>query len=280
MNRMEQLFVEPNQPVDGQSSAPDDRKTFDALAIAARELEASDFSEFEIAFAHACIFAKLDALQEPEDLAAANSHQEPEDLSAATSDATIERGNKRRLRSALALVAAAALVGYITLPMQAPPDEYQARSAQSIDRAPKPTVHVFCVRNQGDGVRFVGAAESPFGVVRCESTDDLKIAYENPDPQLRFVYVAALGADGDIRWYGPTPTEPEALGVSVTSKPTPIGQTRRLSINHPPGTYDVFAMFSPQPVGLDDFEAVMKRATLDGTATGQVIVRTTFEVRP
>ncbi|MEZ4458268.1 MAG: hypothetical protein R3E66_00805 [bacterium] len=279
MNRTERLFVEPDQPEDEFTSlndrktfddalAVDDRKTFDALAIAARELEESDFSQFEAAFAQASIFEKLDALQEPED------------LSVDAIEDTVGVRRKLRGRSVLALVAAAALVGYITLPIQSPPDEYQARSSTTVDRTPKPSVHVFCVHRQADELRFIGAAESPFGVVRCASEDDLKIAYENPDAQLRYVYLAGLGTDGEVRWYGPTPTQPEVLGVHVTSKPTPIGQTRTLSINHPPGTYDVFALFTPQPVALKDFEAEMKRIAHGGAATGQVIVRTTFEVRP
>lgn len=276
-NTLEQLFVEPND----SRTCGEDSPHFDKLAHASRALEGADFSTFEKHAAEASIFALLDAqeanTQEPEDV----NTQEPVDVERVL-QAPAANSNRGRIFAALGAVALALLV----LPFLANDDretsEWQARSAQTLPMRDLPRVKIYCVRQDVDSVDFVGQHESPFGAVTCDSNDDLKIAYENPDASLKFAYFAGVSETGETLWYGPTPVDPKPFSVGVTLKPAPIGETRRLAVNHPAGRYKVYGLFSPNRISFNEFESVVERIKISDDVSGfspAVLVRAEFEVR-
>jgi len=276
-NTLEQLFIEPND----SRTCGEDSTHFDKLAQASRALDGTDSSTFEKYAAEASIFALLDAqevaAQEPGDMAA----QEPGDLEHVL-QAPAANSNRGRVFAALAAV----VLALLSLPFLANDDretsEWQARSAQTLPMRDLPRVQIYCVRQDVDSVDFVGQHESPFGAVTCDSNDDLKIAYENPDASLKFAYFVGVGETGETRWYGPTPVDPTPFSVGVTVKPTPIGETRRLVVNHPPGRYKVYGLFSPNRISFSEFEAVVERMKISddrSSVSPAVLVRAEFEVK-
>ncbi len=268
-NTLEQLFVEPND----SRTCSEDSTRFDKLAHASRALESSDFSAFEKHAAEASIFALLDA-QEVDT-------QEPVDVERVL-QAPAANSNRGRIFAALGAVALALLI----LPFLANEDretsEWQARSAQTLPMRDLPRVQIYCVRQDVDSVDFVGEHESPFGAVTCDPNEDLKIAYENPDASLKFAYFVGVSVTGETLWYGPTPVDPTPFSVTVTHKPTPIGETRRLAVNHPAGRYKVYGLFSPNRISFSEFESVVERMKISDDMLGvspAVLVRAEFEVR-
>ncbi len=263
---LEKLFVEPSELRSGHSNAAH----FDSLAHASRALEGTDLSGFEISAAQASIFARLDA-------------QEPGDVEVVF-QAPAANSNRSRIFMAVGAVAIALLM----IPLFANDDretsEWQARSAQLVASRDLPKVHVYCVRSDDQNVAFIGQHESPFGVISCRPTDDLKIAYENPDSSLKFAYFAGLSSTRETLWYGPTPTDSTPFSVGITREPTPLGETRRLAVNHSAGRYDVVGVFSERLLTFSEFETMVERTKIKddqfGQTPGVVLVHAEFEVKP
>jgi hypothetical protein len=268
-NALEQLFVEPND----SRTRSEDSTHFDKLAHASRALEGSDFSTFEKHAAEASIFALLDSQN--------TNTQEPVDVERVL-QAPAANSNRGRIFAALGAVALALLI----IPFLANDDretsEWQARSAQTLPIREQPRVQVYCVQRDVDSLDFIGQNESPFGAVTCASNDDLKIAYENPDASLKYAYFVGVSATGETLWYGPTPVDPTPFSIGVTVKPTPIGETRRLAVNHSLGRYMVYGLFSPNRISFNEFESMVERMKISDDVSGvspAVLVRAEFEVK-
>ncbi len=131
------------------------------------------------------------------------------------------------------------------------PGEFQARSAASAAaHGPfaQPKLEVFCARKSAEGVELQGAKDAPFGLLRCPQDAELKLAYANPSPRLRYAAFFGVDQHGSIYWYGPTPAETGAVEVAHTSELRPFGESIRLAVNHRPGKVRVFGLFSVEPI--------------------------------
>lgn len=261
---LEQRFVDAgleDRAIGGGLSQAD-RSKFNALAVAARELEQSDFSKFEMDVAQDAIFAALDATDD------------------APAAPTVPDTSPSIRRARLGLVAAILVGGlsavvWSTLPND---EEFSVRSAALPPTDTLARVEAFCVTREAGELRFTGAAESPFGVLRCSQSDDLKFAYRLDTSGYQYLYVGGIAPDGSTTWYGPGVGD--AYHVSPQAELAPIGETRRLAVNHVPGTYTLVGVFSESPLARDEFERIlgMVKSGGDANTAGRHVSRSVFEV--
>lgn len=257
------LLPEELPPKSNQRLSDADKQThprnFNTLAHAARSLEKNNFSRFELDFAEQAIFAQLDTAKAP------------------------NRSKWLKITGGLAAAVVATWTFSIVSTVQET-EPWTARGSTHITRAAEgPKIGIYCVKYSDESVAFVGQSESPFGRITCSIQDDIKLAYQNPTPQWRFVHVAAVAPDQTINWYGPTPTMLESLPVKTSTRPEPLGESRKLAINHRPGTYKVIGIFSDRPISFSEFD-ILVQSTLSGrlpeNSNGRHFSYAEFEVTP
>lgn len=97
----------------------------------------------------------------------------------------------------------------------------------------------------------------------CALSDTLAFAYRAAAPDTRGT-LTLFGVDalGRVRYYAPTPVDPEAISVdSGTWRAAPLSV--RLGVNHTPGTLHVYALLSPRSPAVETVDALA--AALSGT---------------
>lgn len=149
--------------------------------------------------------------------------------------------------------------------------EFQARSAATVPAEgafAEPTLELLCAENSGEGVEFTSTEDAPFGLLSCPQDAQLKLAYHNRAPELR--YAAFFGVDdaGTMYWYGPTPTAIEPVAIEKTARLSGVGESIRLSVNHQPGRVRVYGIFAAEPVDFPTLRRLVDDADTDALVRG------------
>jgi hypothetical protein len=142
-------------------------------------------------------------------------------------------------------------------------ESFRARSARSVDEVAspayeRPRVEVYCVHHEPGGrVRFEGSEGAPMGVVQCPRDAEIKLAYAEVVPELRHAAFFGVDDSGRLLWYGPTPASEAPVRVeSRGPKLAPVGESIRLSVNHRVGAVRLYAIFSPEPIGMERLRTI------------------------
>ena len=79
-------------------------------------------------------------------------------------------------------------------------------------------------------------------------------------------HVALFGVDpnGQILWYTPTPTQVASHLLQPSERPMPLGRTVRLDVNHKPGDYQVWALFSTEALSFDRVKKIAQTVPQGG----------------
>jgi hypothetical protein len=158
---------------------------------------------------------------------------------------------------ALGLAAAAAVALLWWAPAREPPAELAARGAGDEHGV---ALELSC-----------GRAAAP-----CRVSGSL--AFElGPAPSTLYFAAFARRADGTIIWYFPEADAP-SLKVSASTAPHVLERAVTLGPEHTPGNYELFALFSKQPLTRAQLKAALG-PELSGGANLRVL-RRSFEVAP
>ncbi|MBW2704572.1 MAG: caspase family protein [Deltaproteobacteria bacterium] len=94
------------------------------------------------------------------------------------------------------------------------------------------------------------SARMPDGSWRCALNENLAFAVL-PIGNARHVALFGIDEAGQILWYTPTPTQAASHLLQPSDRPMPIERTVRLDVNHRPGDYRVWALFSNEALRFD-----------------------------
>ena len=251
------------------------RRQYDGLALTDRLLEHRGDapcelprSNFEASFGEASFMGALDQMLEEEQ---ADSGPQAAGGDAGVVDLPTERSRRMQLSSRIGLAAAVLLVAGASwyafnnvpnTPNNAASNDsqFQARSAATAHDhglTDAPAIEIFCAERTPDGVEFTGTKDAPFGLLTCPADAQIKLAYKNQSPELRYAAFFGVDQHGRIYWYGPTPADMNPVSVEESSQFEPFGESIRLQVNHEPGPVRVVGLFAGEPI---DFPA-LERAT-------------------
>ncbi len=210
---------------------------------------------FEREFGETVFEARLDSVLAAE-RAARSDGGEPQTGPGEASTVARLFGSSRGATATLAAAALAALIaGTVLYPEtesgKAEGDDFRARSAAAPaddPSIPRPELEIFCAQRAGGNVGFEGGPETPPGALECPIDGELKVAYRNRSPELKYAAFFGVDETGDLLWYGPSPAAPGPVAVEASHDIEPIGETIRLEVNHSPGTIRVHAVFAPEPI--------------------------------
>ncbi len=124
-----------------------------------------------------------------------------------------------------------------------PNDDFQARG-QTVQSQ----VELICIQ-QGESPE-ARSARMPDGSWRCALNENLAFAVL-PIGNARHVALFGIDEAGQILWYTPTPTQAASHLLQPSDRPMPIERTVRLDVNHRPGDYRVWALFSNEALRFD-----------------------------
>lgn len=152
-----------------------------------------------------------------------------------------------------ALASAALLLLLLDLREKRPP-EFQDRGDQ-----PAPSLEVYCLGPQG---RTTG----------CRG--GMKVVFE-PHTTQPFSYLAAFSrrGDGTVLWY--FPASATATSIPFVAE-RPLDQAVVLGREHAPGTYELFALFSREPLSQEQMKQVIASGVTDSR---QILIRQTLVIQ-
>ena len=300
---LDALFQEDAWPEQGLSALdvhlamrhdPALRARFDALALAARQLQPdpSAPSALELTFLTQSLSQALDAqlaqeAHDPHDAPGDDAHGDdaPGDDATQTPSARLLPWPRAAKASALAAAACAALGlaallrGPQRLEPQPPDPSFAARSAsdEHAERAiqgatPHARLHLFCLTGPPDAITITSADDAPFGALSCPLDGQLKLAASNPSQQPLYIAAFSIGPQGQARWYGPSPADPQPRQVHAHvphDLPAPLGESIHLRVNHSLGLLTVYALSSPSPLDHATLQAWLKAQPAQAWADGQ-----------
>lgn len=151
----------------------------------------------------------------------------------------------------LSLSGAAAAIAFFLPLASHPPDNEEFATRGPTDRSP--ALRLACI-----------AADT--SEVPCRVGGTLTFEVSKVPETARFFAAFARRPDGAVLWYFPEPA-----GRSMELKPTPhlLSQAVRLGAPHVPGDYEVFAVFSSEPMTRAEIKAALGTNL---TPTGPVVL--------
>jgi hypothetical protein len=141
-------------------------------------------------------------------------------------------------------------------------------------RGPAPALHDVEFLCFDPRTRAVASAPAPSAALRCPEASELQIAAMNTagaEPPLPYLTLVSVAADGTANRLLPRDAEPGTLSMRLGELPrmTALGAGLRLSVNHPPGRYRVYGLFTNEAVRPEALDA-----HLEGKAPGVRVERT------
>lgn len=128
-------------------------------------------------------------------------------------------------------------------PEPRPDDGFQARGQTTQSQ-----VELICIQ-QGE-VPEARSARMPDGSWRCALDENLAFTVL-PNGNARHVALFGIDEAGQILWYTPSPTQAASHLLQPSDRPMPLDRTVRLDVNHRPGDYRVWALFSNEALRFD-----------------------------
>ncbi len=116
-----------------------------------------------------------------------------------------------------------------------------------------PMVQLYCMDSSGSEPRLLEADKAACGI-----RDTLAFAYMNPHGKFSGVALFALDSQNRPVWYLPDPIHSSAVSIHATSRFEAIPKIVRLAVNHKPGHYSLYYMFTPHPLDFDELKRVVQ----------------------
>ncbi len=136
-----------------------------------------------------------------------------------------------------------------------------------------PLVQLYCMGSAG---RPRLMKEHP---ARCSIDEALAFAYMNPDDKYSSVALFALDKDKNPLWYLPDPIHPSAVSIHRTTKPKALPKIVRLSVNHEPGRYFLYYIFTLKPLTFEELSRTVSVISNGGAPpTGSFLRKLELEV--
>ncbi len=141
-------------------------------------------------------------------------------------------------------------------PEPIPDDGFQARGQTT-----QPQVELICIQ-QGEDPE-ARSARMPDGSWRCSLDENLAFAVL-PIGNARHVALFGIDEAGQILWYTPSPTQAASHLLQPGDLPMPLERTVRLDVNHKPGDYRVWALFSNEALRFDRVQKMAQTVAQGG----------------
>ncbi len=164
---------------------------------------------------------------------------------------------RMRLPSALTqtVLASALVLGFVGVWLQ---DAAREPSGGSVASAPDGARLVARGRGRDAELElelFCGKPAAPVNGGRCELSQDLTFAVRaTKSSDARVLTVFGIGADGDVKYYAPTPADGSGVPV-VGAHWQALDFSVRLDVNHGAGPLKVFALLAPRAAQVREIEA-------------------------